>query len=112
MRSPALGPSLVPAFDTTVYLVLDDFGKIGRAYLETDEADADLETVIHGLLTGQYNRPVRIVAFNTAERWSDDVTEDICREVWQRANGSYLELPDVTAEFIERVIGGEMLRSA
>ena len=30
-------PSLVPSFDVTVYLVLDDFGKLGRSYLETDE---------------------------------------------------------------------------
>ena len=32
--SSGAGPSLVPKFDVTVYLVLDDFGKIGRAYRE------------------------------------------------------------------------------
>jgi len=28
-------PSLVPHFDVTVHVVLDDFGKTGRAYRET-----------------------------------------------------------------------------
>ena len=39
-------PSLVPAFDVTVHLVLNDLGKLGRSYLETDEDHADLETII------------------------------------------------------------------
>jgi len=30
-----------PASDTTVYLVLNDFGPLGRAYVETDEAHAN-----------------------------------------------------------------------
>jgi hypothetical protein len=77
MRSP----SIVPGFDVDVYLVLDDFGEIGRAYREVDEAEVDKGTVIRGLIEGQYNNPVRIVAFNTSEGWSRDVTEDIAREI-------------------------------
>jgi hypothetical protein len=56
-----------------VYLVLNDFGRYGRAYSETSEERADLETTITDLITGQYDRPVRVVAFNTAEGWSADV---------------------------------------
>jgi hypothetical protein len=52
--------------------VVDDFGRIGRAWRETDYATTDLETVIQDLLTGQYN-PIRVVAFNTAEDASEDV---------------------------------------
>jgi hypothetical protein len=33
------------------------------------------------LLEGQYGEPVRIVAFNTAEGWSRDVTLDIADEL-------------------------------
>ena len=36
--------TLVPgqhAFDVTVYIVLNDFGPLGRSYAETDEAEAD-----------------------------------------------------------------------
>jgi len=72
MRSP----SIIPGFDVDVYLVLDDFGKLGRAYRETDEEASDRETIIHNLVSGEYNNPVRIVAFNTSEGWARDVTED------------------------------------
>jgi hypothetical protein len=55
-----------------VYLVLDDFGRLGRAYRETDVERADLETTISDLMSGQHSEPVRVVAFNTTERWSED----------------------------------------
>jgi len=77
MRSP----SIVPGFDVDVYLVLDDFGKIGRVYREVDEEKADKATVIRWLIDGQYENPVRIVAFNTSEGWSRDVSGDIAREI-------------------------------
>jgi hypothetical protein len=32
--------------------------------------------MIRDLIAGLYNKPVRIVAFNTAEGWSRDVTMD------------------------------------
>jgi len=34
-------PTLVPETRTTTHLVLNDFGALGCAYLETDEAKAD-----------------------------------------------------------------------
>jgi hypothetical protein len=34
---PRTTSSLVPHFDVTVHIVLDDFGKAGRAYRETAE---------------------------------------------------------------------------
>ena len=40
--------------DVTVYVVLNDFGPLGRAYVETDEIDADEETIIENILNGQY----------------------------------------------------------
>ena len=80
MRSP----SIVPGFDVDVYVVLDDFGKLGRAYREVDEEHTDRETVIRNLIDGQYNNPVRMVCFNTAEGWARDVTEDIAREIQDR----------------------------
>jgi hypothetical protein len=62
-------PSIVPNDnDETVYLVADDIGRIGRAWREADYETTDLETVIQDLLTGQYSNPIRVVAFNTAER--------------------------------------------
>jgi hypothetical protein len=55
-------------------LVADDFGKVGRAWRETDYEASDLETIVQDLLTGQYSNPIRVIAFNTAERWSEDVS--------------------------------------
>jgi hypothetical protein len=54
--------------DQTVYLVVEDFGKLGRAWREADYEATDLETVIQNLLSGQYNNPIRVVAFNTDYR--------------------------------------------
>lgn len=55
-----------------IYLVLDDLGNLGRAYPETDPERADLETVISDLITGEYNAPISVVAFNFAEQWAED----------------------------------------
>ena len=55
-----------------------------RAWLEADEESTDPETVITGLLDGQYSNPVRIIAFNTAENWSGDVSQDIADELGRR----------------------------
>jgi hypothetical protein len=35
-----------------------------------------LETVVADLLDGQYKNPIRVVAFNTAEKWSKDVSAE------------------------------------
>jgi hypothetical protein len=101
MRSP----SIIPGFDVAVYLVLDDFGKLGRAYRETDEAAADKETIIRNLMEGQYNDPVRIVSFNTAEGWARDVTEDIAAEIRDRAERSGDGLSPGLRDFIDREVG-------
>jgi hypothetical protein len=75
-------PSIVPEHtDRDVYLVLEDFGPLGRAWRETDDADTDRTTLIKDLLDGQHENPVRIVAFNTAEGWSRDASEDIANEL-------------------------------
>jgi hypothetical protein len=78
--------------DCEIYLILNDYGAQGRAWAEIDEARANREYVIRELIEGQYSGPVRIVAFNTAERWSRDASEEIADEVSKR-----LALRDQTA---------------
>ena len=80
-RSPSIVPSNA---ERDIYLVLEDFGHTGRAWRETDEADTERAALIQHLLEGQYTNPVRIVAFNTAEGWSRDATEEIVRELRER----------------------------
>ena len=105
-------PALVPHFDVTVHIVLDDFGKAGRVYRETDEQEASLESVIDDLLTGQFNNPVRVVAFNTSEGWSRDVSEDVAREVVRRVAGSGRPLAASSRKFVETYVEeDELLRA-
>ena len=62
------------AFDLTVYIVLNYFGsRLGNAYCETGDDEANEETVIENILSGQYSHPIRVVTFNTAEGWARDV---------------------------------------
>jgi hypothetical protein len=99
-------PSIVPdGQEPTVYLVLNDFGRYGRAYSETSEERADLETTITDLIAAQYDRPVRVVAFNTAEGWSADVSEDIAREVVRRLDLAGDELPSALESFVDQHVG-------
>ena len=81
-------PPLAHSRDGTVYLVLDDFGELGRAYRETD--------------AGQYRHPLRVVAFNTAEGWARDVSADIARQVLNCARELEHELPAAVRDFVER----------
>jgi hypothetical protein len=54
------------------------------------------------LLDGQYEDPVRIVAFNTAEGWSRDVTVDIADEL-RRRFVEYDEVPETVLKFLESI---------
>jgi hypothetical protein len=97
MRS---SPSIAPSDgDQDVYIVLDDFGYLGRAWHETDKAGTGRATLIRSLLDGRYENPVRIVAFNTAEGWSRDVTVDIADELRRRAEQD--NFPESLLAFIE-----------
>jgi hypothetical protein len=95
-------PSIVPQETTQdTYLVLDDFGgRLGRAWRETDEENTDREMLIRDLMDDQYGNPVRIVAFNTAQGWSRDVTMDIADEL-RRRFAEYDDVPASVREFLE-----------
>ena len=105
-------PPTAPDFDVDVYLVLDDFGTIGRAYREADETQTGRETVIRNLLSGEYNNPVRVVCFNTAQGSSRDATLEIAREIQERADRNGLELSQGLRDFIEYEFARERRRKA
>jgi hypothetical protein len=99
-------PSIVPnADDQNVYLVVDDFGRNGRAYREADVEKIDLETVIADLFDGQYKNPARVVAFNTAERWSRDVSSDVAHELRQRCDLQGRDVPFFLQDFVDQYEG-------
>jgi len=91
--------------DVTVHIVLNDFGPLGSAYVETDEAEADEATIVENILSGQYSQPMRVIAFNTAEGWSRDITEDIARAVLTKARNENRSVAIVVQEFLDRSLG-------
>jgi hypothetical protein len=112
MPFTSVTPDLVPHLNGTVHIVLDDFGKAGRVYRETAEAAATLESVIEDLSTGQFNNPVRVVAFNTSQEWSRDVSEDVAREVLRRVAGRVRPLAASSRKFVEAYVDeDELLRA-
>jgi hypothetical protein len=108
MRQSRWTPSIVPNVgDQNVYLVLDCFERSGCAWREADIGQTDLETVIHDLMSGQYNDPQRVVAFNTFEHWADDVSEDVAREIRRRADLRHEDLSSSIEAFVVRHAGHE-----
>jgi hypothetical protein len=95
-------PSIVPGLDRDVYLVLDDFGRMGCAWRETNVEDTDLEAVIQDLLEGQYSNPVRVVGFNVSEGWVRDVSGEIARMLRQHCADENRELPDSLHQLVEQ----------
>ncbi|MBR0795242.1 hypothetical protein JQ615_07570 [Bradyrhizobium jicamae] len=96
-RAPPIAPQQV---DHDTYLVLNNFGRLGCAWCETDDEGSDRKTLIRRLMDDQYSHPVRIVAFNTAEGWSRDVTRDIADELRRRI-AEYDDVPRSVLEFVE-----------
>ena len=99
-------PSIVPnGHDQNFYIVVNNYGKLGQAFAETGVAEADLETTITDLMSGQFDDPVRVVAINTSERWSKDASEDVVLEIQRRVDLAGDELPSSIEAFIEMHAG-------
>jgi hypothetical protein len=97
MRGSNWTPSIVPNDDDqNVYLVVDDFGRHGRAWRETDAEATDLKTVILDMLEGQYKNPVRV------EKWSQDVSADVAHELRRRCDLQLRDVPFYLEDFVER----------
>jgi hypothetical protein len=91
-------PSIVPAdTDREIYIVLEDYGAVGEVW---HSYSADRKTLIQDLLDGQYEEPVRIIAFNTAKGWSRDATEEIASELRQHC-ADRGEVPSSLQDFLE-----------
>jgi hypothetical protein len=85
--------------DQTVYLVVEGPGQHGIA---REIERADIETVITDLLSGQFNDPIEVVAFNTLEHWTYDLSKDIAREIRCRCDIEGHDVPVYLDEFVGR----------
>jgi hypothetical protein len=96
--SPSIAP--LPPDDVDVYLVMEDFGKRGRAWRETDEERTDRRTLMADLIDGQYPKPIRVIAFNSAEGWSRDVSAELTDEIVGRCGMDGFDVPPVLQDFV------------
>ncbi len=103
-QTPPLAPSEQAS---TVHIVLDDFGGLGRVYRETDEGAADEASIVENILNDEYSRPLRVVAFNLAEGWARDVSNEVANRLLDlSADGRVLSAS--AREFVVRVTGREV----
>ena len=85
--------------DQTIYLVVEGSGPEGNAR-QTERTD--LDTVITDLLSGQFADPIEVVAFNTLEHWSDDLSKAIATEIRCRCDIEGYDIPVYLDEFVGR----------
>jgi len=90
--------------DQTVYLVVDSFGANGAACREVERGD--LETVVSDLLLGQFNDPIRVIAFNTLEHWAEDLSKTVAVEIQSRCDIDGLPVPEHVKDFVQLRTGG------
>ena len=97
-------PSLVPLSESSdVYLVVDELPTFGRVWRELTEEVANEQTVRELIANGDFHGPVRVIAFNTTEGWSRDVTEDIAEALLER-EASEGDLSESARIFVGRVL--------
>ena len=67
--------------DRMTYLVLADFGKLGRAWVERDDADMSRAVTVKHIASGQIENVIQVLEVNPVERICNDVTDAIARDV-------------------------------
>jgi hypothetical protein len=86
--------------DQTAYLVVDRLGRLKGVERETEVERSDIETVIVDLIAGQFNDPACVIAYNTLEHWSQDISEDIALEIQSRFDIEGSAVPEHIRDFV------------
>jgi hypothetical protein len=81
----------------TVYLVVvDRDGGLGIS---------DFESTIADLMSGQFNDPLRVIAFNTLEHWAQNVSRDVALEIQSRSDIDGHDVPETLRDFVDSHAG-------
>jgi len=86
--------------DKVVYLVVDRVGSPRDARRKTKVEQTDIETIISNLIAGQFNDPLRVVAFNTLGHWSKDVSKEVAKEIQARCDIEAMAVPEHIRDFV------------
>ena len=98
-------PSIVPGTPEDYYIVVNDYGKFGTAFAETELDRANYETTIADLMAGQQSDPLRVVTFNTVADRAEDVSHAIAQEILRRLGLEGRNVPTELENFIDRHVG-------
>jgi hypothetical protein len=102
MTTDSKSPATVPyGADQTIYLVVDSFGSRDEVYREAEFERADLESAIGDLLAARFNNPVRVIAYNTLEHWTEDVSAQVAAELQSRCDIDGQPVPEHLRDFVE-----------
>jgi hypothetical protein len=104
MRKSVWTTSIVPyGADQTIYVVVDGLGQSGTFRQERSVERTDFEAVVADLMSGTFNDPIRVVAFNTLEHWSKDISIDVAQEIQCRCDIEGSGVPPYLAGFLEPI---------
>ncbi|HLG85276.1 MAG TPA: hypothetical protein VKY22_30120 [Bradyrhizobium sp.] len=102
MPDIGVSPTVVPyGADQTIYLVVDCVAAAGVCR-ETEIERPDLDAVIADLLAGKFSAPIRIIAFNTLEHWSRDLSKEVAAEIRMLCDIEGMSVPEHISDFVER----------
>lgn len=102
---PRIGWKVPYGADQTLYLVVDRLDRLGGVFRETEMERTNLETIIADLIAGHFSNPVRVVAFNTLEHWSEDISADIAAEIQIRCDIEGAAVPEHVEDFVRSHTG-------
>ncbi|MDE5452152.1 hypothetical protein GWE18_04575 [Bradyrhizobium sp. CSA112] len=106
MRTSFGTPSIVPdGGEPDVYVVEHDPGIPGRVWGGVDSRTTGFESVVMDLLTGQYTKPIRVVAFNVAGGWCRDASVEVAYELRRRCDLQLRDIPFFLQDFVDRYEG-------
>lgn len=92
-------PGVIPyGADQTAYLIID---RLTGNVQEIEVERADLEAVMDDFMSGHVNDPRRVIAFNTLEHWSEDISEQIAEEIQIRCDIEGDSIPEHIRDFVE-----------
>ena len=98
-------PSIVPGTPEDYYIVVNDYGKFGTAFAETELDRANYETTIADLMSGQHCDPLRVIMFNPDTDRAEDVSHAIAQEILRRLGLEDRPMPRELEDFIDRHVG-------
>ena len=98
-------PSIVPTASEDFYLVINNYGRLGTAFADTDLDRANYETTIADLIAGQHSDPLRVIMFNPETNRSEDVSHMVAQELLRRLGLEDRNEPSVLEDFIDRHVG-------